>query len=381
LAPLDIPHHESINAILSLYEMYKIPEDFVSERLHQVACSFGHQEERQGSNFSWFHFLCKNIPVEPVTKDGKTKLKIKGEEHHQLSQANFTWIRSAYFLKTESPVRLEGPMRTTLIVFGRDRSLEGKLADLLWDAELDDPHRLFAIVFEILYIRVDHLVWNPGNVYNQEETDILESANRPTDAAQHLDFVGMHLLSKHQTFLHEAIEAVMTTLDAATDHHEQYSGGLTNMSLVSRRVQADFRYRKTLFSSTKLRLGSLEKRTHNMINLAFNLITQADSRIMKADSSSMRIIAVMTLVFLPCTAVATVYSTPFFYLEESKNSLTMASCVWLVWVVTIPVTGVVLCIWWCYQKSLSKRVQDTQPSTRERSVPQSVLRLCLRILP
>jgi hypothetical protein len=37
---------------------------------------------------------------------------------------------------------------------------------------------------------------------------------------------------------------------------------------------------------------------------SFNLVTQADSTIMKAESGSMKIIAAMTLVFLPCTAVA-----------------------------------------------------------------------------
>jgi Mg2+ and Co2+ transporter CorA len=37
---------------------------------------------------------------------------------------------------------------------------------------------------------------------------------------------------------------------------------------------------------------------------AFNLVTQRDSIIIKNDSHSMKTIAVMTLVFLPLTAVA-----------------------------------------------------------------------------
>ena len=78
-------------------------------------------------------------------------------------------------------------------------------------------------------------------------------------------------------------------------------------------------YRKRCFQSTLLRLHSLEKRMSNVIQLSFNLVTQADSGVMKADSAvlktdsrAMKFIAFLTLVFLPATGVASVFSTPFF---------------------------------------------------------------------
>jgi len=131
------------------------------------------------------------------------------------------------------------------------------------------------------------------------------------------------MLSKHQIYLLEATEAVTATLESVKEYHDRITRGSSSEISIVRETRARFQHRGTLFKSTYLRLGSLEKRTQNMINLvcvllplkkniavtdldfqSFNLVTQADSRIMKADSSSMKTIAAMTLAFLPCTAVA-----------------------------------------------------------------------------
>jgi hypothetical protein len=123
---------------------------------------------------------------------------------------------------------------------------------------------------------------------------------------------------------------------------------------------------------------------------SFNLVTQADSTIMKAESGSMKIIAAMTLVFLPCTAVAvsdaflskqffleqpvlipfqTIFSTPFFYLHDNdKKSLGMSPYFWLIWVISIPLTLLVLYAWHRYQKLLAKHLfEDTQPTSAHES--------------
>jgi hypothetical protein len=64
----------------------------------------------------------------------------------------------------------------------------------------------------------------------------------------------------------------------------------------------------------------------NVIQLSFNLVTQADSGVMKtdsavlkADSRAMEFIAFLTLVFLPATGVASVFSTPFFDVDWESS--------------------------------------------------------------
>lgn len=80
-------------------------------------------------------------------------------------------------------------------------------------------------------------------------------------------------------------------------------------------VRETLRYRYSLFSSTRLRLTSLQKRVDNTTTLAFNLVTQQDSRLMMQDSASMTIISFITVLFLPTTGVAAVVGSQVFLTE------------------------------------------------------------------
>ncbi|KAH9216499.1 hypothetical protein DL95DRAFT_460087 [Leptodontidium sp. 2 PMI_412] len=309
-APLDLPNGRTVGDLLALYRLYSIPDEFVSERLHHVAHSFGTSEEMDGSSCSWFHFLCKNVAVQDIN-GVKSIVNQNRRDDKDLSQAEFSWGSSP---------------QLTLIVFGGEIALWENFDSLASKTSgqdiIDDPFCLLGTVFEVLYNRLDKIAWDLARVYSQEEENILLSADHPGSAADALDFVGLHMLSKHQIYLIEVADAAMATLDSLTAHHERLLKSYAPASeFAFRRTQDTFYHRRTNLKSTNLRLKSLEKRTQNIINLSFNLVTQADSRIMKADSSSMKIIAVMTLVFLPCTAVATIFSTPFFYLMgESEDT-------------------------------------------------------------
>jgi hypothetical protein len=95
----------------------------------------------------------------------------------------------------------------------------------------------------------------------------LRSASRPGSAADALDFVGLHMLSKHQIYLVEATEAVTATLTSVKEYHDRITQGSTLASSSTRETRNGFHHRGTLLKSTHLRLTSLEKRTRNMINL------------------------------------------------------------------------------------------------------------------
>ncbi|KAG0645260.1 hypothetical protein D0Z07_8842 [Hyphodiscus hymeniophilus] len=360
-APLDLPTSENVKDLLSLYRLYSIPGSFVSERLHNIACSFGTCHEKIEAEYSWFHFLCKNIPVVEVGGVKRIVDQNTAGIERQLSQSDFSWVRSAYCLKTKWTDRSKNRQEVSLIVFGGGPSLWERFDEISshtsWQAIVEDPYCLYNVIFECLYTQVDRLAWNLAQVYGQEEEKILRSANLPGSAADHLDFVGLHMLSKHEIYLLEGAEAVMATLESLRAYHDQVTKDVT-MFPSALETKANFRYRKLLFNSTNLRLKSLEKRTQNMINLSFNLVTQADSRIMKADSSSMKTIAAMTLVFLPCTAVATIFSTPFFYLSSELNEgpIRMSPYFWLIWVIAIPLTLLVMYAWYRYQSRLQQRI-------------------------
>lgn len=149
-------------------------------------------------------------------------------------------------------------------------------------------------------------------------------------------------------------------------------------------------YRKRSFQSTLLRLHSLEKRMSNVIQLSFNLVTQADSGVMKADSAvlktdsrAMKFIAFLTLVFLPATGVASVFSTPFFNIDwDSSNAeekvLQTARSFWIFWAVVLPLTlvGLLLCFAWVnlpegYKKMIKAYMGKLAKSGRQRRMTMS----------
>jgi hypothetical protein len=59
----------------------------------------------------------------------------------------------------------------------------------------------------------------------------------------------------------------------------------------------------------------------------------------------MRVIAAVTLLFLPGTFVATLFSASFWDFSPGNQGAMVSPWVWLYWVVTAGLTAAVLCIW------------------------------------
>ncbi|KAF2180314.1 hypothetical protein K469DRAFT_292132 [Zopfia rhizophila CBS 207.26] len=86
------------------------------------------------------------------------------------------------------------------------------------------------------------------------------------------------------------------------------------------------------------------------------------SRFSKMDSNDMRIIAAVTLAFLPATFMATFFSTGFF--DFHKDGQIVSSWIWLYWVFTVSLTVLVYFGWYWY--SLRKRrVSGLQTAARQ----------------
>jgi len=118
----------------------------------------------------------------------------------------------------------------------------------------------------------------------------------------------LHNLAKHIIHLKESSDAVLCTMDRVEKTHAKlFSSGDAEVAA----TQMELGYVAGLYKATNVRLESMEKKVGNCIGLAFNLVAQQDSRRareesrrMIKDSATMRVIATVTMVFLPGTAVA-----------------------------------------------------------------------------
>lgn len=208
-----------------------------------------------------------------------------------------------------------------------------------WHDAVVDPYCLFVVVFNELFLQMDGLVWELISVFGAMEFNALNNLDVTPD------FVGLHNVAKHVIFMKEGIDAALATYESMLQHHEQRHQikGQNTPAPIPKATHAALQHQQELFRSISIRLKGLDRRMQNIINLSFNLVTQQDSRIMKNDSSLMKTIAGVTLLFLPITTVATVFSTTFFSVPEdsAKPKLYVAPWFWVFWVIALPLTFVV----------------------------------------
>ena len=123
----------------------------------------------------------------------------------------------------------------------------------------------------------------------------------------------------------------------------------------------------------------------------FNLITQQETRLSisvaeesrklalatKEDSTAMKILAAVTVFFLPGTFVAAFFSMPFFHwdTQTGDSSAVISRIFWVYLAVAVPLTlvTIALCLIWIKLHSRRRRARDTEEKEafyREIDVPQ-----------
>ncbi|KAF7507906.1 hypothetical protein GJ744_009940 [Endocarpon pusillum] len=359
LAPLDEPNARTLKVLTSLYRQFNVPPCFLTERTQGVTHSFGVREDDSASYSSWFHYLFKNVHVQ---RDGDDVPRIVSPLSNPLSQSDLSWNKAGFFLHQSGPGGL-----VTLICFGPGKPLVRRLERLVshakWRDAVVDPYSLFVVVLNELFLQMDGLVWGLSSVFGAMEYNALH------DLSSTPDFVGLHNVAKHIVYMKEGIDAALATHQSMLQNHEQRYQIKSSKTPepIPKATHSALQHQGELFRSISIRLTSLDRRMQNIINLSFNLVTQQDSRIMKNDNSSMKTIAGVTLLFLPVTTIATVFSTPFFSLPDDGSATPrfhVAPWFWVFWAITVPVTIVVCVGGFLYHRSDRRKGWTTRARSR-----------------
>lgn len=208
---------------------------------------------------------------------------------------------------------------------------------------------------------------------------ILEYANNKgvRKMSSKIPFAALHNCAKHIIHIAEAIESCLMLVDAALDNaghqqHRSHTSTTDSDISIDRQLRECLRYRRSLFRSSQLRLSSLQKRIDNAITLSFNLVTQQDSMVMIQDSNSMKVIAAITMIFLPTTGVATVVGSQLFVTEQAAGGhgwdVLATPLFWTMWWVSIPLTVFTAILafvwhWWTHAESPKGQVVEVVKRT------------------
>ncbi|CAI6341357.1 unnamed protein product [Periconia digitata] len=103
---------------------------------------------------------------------------------------------------------------------------------------------------------------------------------------------------------------------------------------------------RQVVGNMKRRNEYLKESVQAQVQMVYALLAQQDNALSHRYGADMRVIAAVTLVFLPGTFVATLFSASFWdFSPANSNGPHVSSWVWLYVVVTISLTAAVLAVW------------------------------------
>lgn len=347
-APRDAKHSAEHRAVRLLHSHYDVPSSFALIKTTSPTHAFGHRKGLEDPNVevAWTRFLCKDIlPLDT--------------QHHEDFHDNFRWIVCDTYLHVRK--RKDEPKNNvTLLFFGAPPKVVQRFERLLgseaWADAVQEPYILLTLVYEQLFLLLDKAAWTLAGWFRSKERTALNSVRQESSShVEATDFATLHEIAKHGIYMSEAAAAAVLEMEMVISHLQDLSPNTTASSSNDLRSStiSHFHYRKSAFQSTQLRLASLDKRIANVISLSFNLVTQRDSQVLKQDSNAMKAIAVLTLVFLPLTGIASLFSTPFFQVAESH--LWVSASIWIFWVITVCLTCSIVTIWVWWYRSMKER--------------------------
>ncbi|KAK4180189.1 hypothetical protein QBC36DRAFT_297774 [Triangularia setosa] len=396
LAPLDDSSPDSVAGFEALVERYDIPGAFLEERTQGVLNSFGYVPEGSGSYCIWTHFLLKDVErtETPGNNSDSTKLlrrplrtglvthlkqmllpskpnTPKSAEQFEMHQPRISyvdtdkdeegadgylpsWTSRSFFLH----VRNHGGNNATvtLLCFEPSHFLEDELVNLPQRINcsqiLANPFILLEMVMYDLYMQLDSNLWELRDIFQVEQNHFGYLTANPTLPLAEIDFSALHLLADYIIMLREGCHGLLTTVDAVAEHYQKYN--TVNDVVLRDKTYEAFKYRRRLVASTSERAATFEKRINNLTTLFFNHISQQDNAMLMRDSSSVKAIAVVTLVFLPVTTVATICGSQFFY-TPSDGGIKMDPKAWVMFGLSAVLSLVLLGTWSFYTQSLEQK--------------------------
>ncbi|KAJ3532043.1 hypothetical protein NMY22_g7903 [Coprinellus aureogranulatus] len=183
----------------------------------------------------------------------------------------------------------------------------------------------------------------------------------------------LHMLSYNLIIIGSQISDSMENLTFLLDLYKALGGSKNPEMMEYTSLSHSLSFLLSQAGIRERRLSSYTERTHNVINLIYHLSSQstaeATGRIAvetQRDSSSMITMAALTMLFLPSTFIAALFSMDFFApVQESSPSgtdnpgSTPARVMWWLYpAISIPLTALVFGVWLFWRSRRMRRYKD-----------------------
>ncbi|ROV98223.1 hypothetical protein VSDG_04474 [Cytospora chrysosperma] len=230
--------------------------------------------------------------------------------------------------------------------------------------------------------------------------EIVEAEGYVKDANMDLDQVNRDLVECHSQVLWkrpQAYQDIIREMEKGMDRFlqklpEERRGQMPEEAAGGGAAADVFQYRELLkvhqsmlsrLEFYRSKLKGIEHYVHTTLerlaiqrSALYNIIAQKESKLnlqmaadqrrlahaSKRDSTSMKTISLLGTIFLPATLLASIFSMTFFNFQNGafyglpmEGGPTVAPTFWIYWAVTIPISFMVVIIWWIWDRSREKR--------------------------
>ncbi|TVY39155.1 hypothetical protein LOCC1_G005565 [Lachnellula occidentalis] len=192
-----------------------------------------------------------------------------------------------------------------------------------------------------------------------------------------LDAVNRDLVECHSQVLWKRPKAYIEILKAQGETMGRFWEGLgeeRRAEVGMRKLQASMLARLDFY---KVKLQGIESYAYTTLqrldiqrSALYNIIAQKESKLnfqmageqrklahaSKRDSAAMKIISLLGAIFFPGAYLASVFSMTFFNFQDPGPAVD--NRFWIYWAITIPVTGIIVGIWYVWEKKRERRYES-----------------------
>ncbi|KAI1453897.1 hypothetical protein F4805DRAFT_478076 [Annulohypoxylon moriforme] len=177
-------------------------------------------------------------------------------------------------------------------------------------------------------------------------------------------------LQNRSRFVQELADNITKCFDVITKrHNEKKTQNVQYSSSLKQRVRAQLILCKMMQPDLDAISAKIQAR-HRMIDTMFNTmmaeISYSSVEQARRDSSSMKAIAAVTLVFLPATFIAAIFSMSMFNWLAGQTEGAVSHRLWIFFIISVPLTVAVLLIWRIMYKRGQREYEKTRDEFRGR---------------
>lgn len=227
------------------------------------------------------------------------------------------------------------------------------LENLLGDPFNFDPYSFHQVVIGAVVKLFDNAIWTLRDVVRYVEKARV-TIDRPNPDYDHLHEAARHVIHCTETLIVTA-EVLSKISNRQGDYGKRQRLFTEEQRLYSSQVHDKIEWYQGIIFAFKCRSDSMQLRHQNEISLAFNIVAQHHSRVAVVDAAAMKIIAALTVAFLPATFVCAIFSMSFF---DNQDGWKVNEKFWVYWAFAVPLTGATIFLMFLgnkFMKYLEKR--------------------------